>query len=218
MTLGYRSPAQLGMGLQPDGTTVGPDIRIGLAAGLYLPSARFSLGPEFVLGTSLLPSQALTPPYTSIDLLLGSQINIAKWVQLGLAAGMGFLNAPGTPDARVIFRIAYAPVTRDRDQDGIPDAQDACPDERGVRSEVPSNNGCPLIPDQDCDGVPDTEDECPDVPEGRRPDPTHIGCPYRGAGPRSEAPSAGSSPGAGNGAPSASEPVPAGEPGRGHGH
>ncbi len=203
LTLGYRSPAQLGMGLQPDGTTVGPDIRIGLAAGLYLPAARFSVGPEFLLATSLLPTQALTPPYTSIELLLGAQHNVAKWVQIGAAAGLGFLSAPGTPDARVLLRVAYSPVTRDRDQDGIPDVQDACPDEKGVRSDVPSNNGCPLIPDRDCDGIPDAIDECPDEPEGRRPDPTRLGCPLSGSGPAVE-----------NSAPSPlTEPPPAGTEG-----
>lgn len=45
---------------------------------------------------------------------------------------------------------------RDKDKDGIPDAQDACPDEAGPAA----TNGCP---DKDGDGVPDKTDKCPTV-------------------------------------------------------
>jgi len=50
----------------------------------------------------------------------------------------------------------------DRDQDGIRDAEDACPDEPGEAED----GGCPptSIPDRDRDGVPDAEDRCPDQP------------------------------------------------------
>ncbi len=54
----------------------------------------------------------------------------------------------------------------DRDGDGVPDDDDACPDEFGTGLD-----GCP-IPDRDGDGVPDDEDACPDV-FGSNPD----GCP-----------------------------------------
>lgn len=45
---------------------------------------------------------------------------------------------------------------RDRDGDGIPDAQDRCPDVYGIKKF----QGCP---DVDGDGVPDAEDKCPTV-------------------------------------------------------
>lgn len=44
----------------------------------------------------------------------------------------------------------------DKDNDGVPDAEDACPDEPGSKL----TNGCP---DRDGDGVPDKDDLCPDV-------------------------------------------------------
>ena len=44
----------------------------------------------------------------------------------------------------------------DRDGDGIPDAVDKCPDEKGVIQY----DGCPM-PDSDNDGVADDIDECP---------------------------------------------------------
>jgi outer membrane protein OmpA-like peptidoglycan-associated protein len=49
------------------------------------------------------------------------------------------------------------PVT-DRDNDGIPDPEDKCPDVAGLAKY----NGCP-IPDTDKDGVNDETDKCPTV-------------------------------------------------------
>jgi outer membrane protein OmpA-like peptidoglycan-associated protein len=54
----------------------------------------------------------------------------------------------------------------DRDGDGVPDAQDRCPDRPGP-AEL---EGCP---DRDGDGVPDIDDKCPDVPGPAQND----GCP-----------------------------------------
>lgn len=46
----------------------------------------------------------------------------------------------------------------DKDGDGVADKIDKCPDTVGTKS----NNGCP-VPDKDKDGVPDDQDKCPDV-------------------------------------------------------
>jgi outer membrane protein OmpA-like peptidoglycan-associated protein len=54
----------------------------------------------------------------------------------------------------------------DHDGDGIPDAEDRCPDEKGPRK----TRGCP---DADGDGVIDSKDKCPDV-AGK---PEFDGCP-----------------------------------------
>jgi outer membrane protein OmpA-like peptidoglycan-associated protein len=54
----------------------------------------------------------------------------------------------------------------DRDGDGIPDAEDRCPDQEGPRK----TRGCP---DADGDGVIDSQDKCPDVPGKRE----LAGCP-----------------------------------------
>lgn len=47
-------------------------------------------------------------------------------------------------------------VVTDRDNDGVPDSVDACPDVAGL----PKFNGCP---DTDGDGIPDKDDKCPTV-------------------------------------------------------
>jgi len=58
------------------------------------------------------------------------------------------------------------PVVVDRDGDGIPDADDKCPDVAGLASL----QGCP---DRDGDGIADGDDKCPDVPGLAR----YQGCP-----------------------------------------
>jgi len=76
-----------------------------------------------------------------------------------------------------------APIVRDRDGDGVPDGQDACPDVPGeaLLNGCPDADGdgitdaddaCPYkkgearwkgCPDSDGDGIPDNEDQCPFV-------------------------------------------------------
>lgn len=48
-------------------------------------------------------------------------------------------------------------IVKDKDKDGIPDDEDKCIDEPGVKKF----DGCP---DRDNDGIQDSEDQCPDVP------------------------------------------------------
>jgi hypothetical protein len=61
----------------------------------------------------------------------------------------------------------------DRDNDGVKNKIDACPDTPGVKTDDPKTNGCPL--DADEDGVPDGIDVCPETPAGAIVDIT--GCP-----------------------------------------
>jgi outer membrane protein OmpA-like peptidoglycan-associated protein len=63
----------------------------------------------------------------------------------------------------------------DRDRDGIPDADDACPDVPGVASDDPKKNGCPA--DADGDGIPDDKDACPNENGPPNADPKKNGCP-----------------------------------------
>jgi hypothetical protein len=78
-------------------------------------------------------------------------------------------DADGVPDAQDNCPDQAGPagslgcsLADDRDQDGLPDAQDACPDQIGDVED----QGCPpaSVPDRDRDGIPDIEDRCPDQP------------------------------------------------------
>ena len=57
-------------------------------------------------------------------------------------------------------------INYDRDNDGVPDSLDRCPDVAGLAAL----KGCP---DRDGDGIPDIDDKCPDVPGLAR----YQGCP-----------------------------------------
>ncbi|NUO00014.1 MAG: caspase family protein, partial [Saprospiraceae bacterium] len=78
-------------------------------------------------------------------------------------SGSYYGHEPGG-DFIFVRKNACNPVaTKDRDGDGIPDAEDNCPDEYGVKARA----GCPdpgsgtLLADADYDGIPDNRDGCP---------------------------------------------------------
>src|SRR5262249_34990674 len=125
---------------------------------------------------------------------------IKQTVLVNAGAGAGLVSMLGTPDARVLVRVAYAPVRKleppkpkDSDNDGVPDAEDLCPQQAGTarggpdadRDGVPdAEDLCPKdagtakgCPDADKDGVPDAQDLCPGAKPGEKPDPAKPGCP-----------------------------------------
>lgn len=66
----------------------------------------------------------------------------------------------------------------DRDEDGVPDPEDQCPNvSAGPRADH-ARRGCP-VQDSDSDGVPDGADLCPNTAPGDRPDEFRRGCPAR---------------------------------------
>jgi surface antigen len=76
----------------------------------------------------------------------------------------------GWPDGFIHIKdVQSAPS--DRDGDGVPDAEDKCPDVPGSAS----TSGCP---DRDGDGTPDAQDACPDEAGPR----SNSGCPEKAGG------------------------------------
>ncbi|NPA52553.1 MAG: OmpA family protein [Aquificae bacterium] len=75
------------------------------------------------------------------------------------------------PDTPEGVKVDSVGCPLDSDKDGVPDYKDKCPD-TPVGTSV-NNEGCPL--DSDKDGVPDYQDRCPDTPEGVKVD--RYGCP-----------------------------------------
>ncbi len=83
------------------------------------------------------------------------------------------------PPPQVPLRATSGPVSRptpistptDRDNDRVPDANDACPDQAGGLRD-----GCPVV-DTDGDGISDRFDKCPTVPEVRDGRADGDGCP-----------------------------------------
>jgi len=184
----YRPVQSIGNIPPLNGNTVGPEIQFGFAIKYANLAYRLAIGPEVLLTTVPAGFTIFRRGFTSLEALLGINYNIARLFQLGVAGGIGALREPGTPDGRVLFRLAYAPMgaqaPQDKDHDGIPDAQDACPEEAGIRTGVTATHGCPPPPaaaDLDRDGIADAQDQCPNEPAGGSPDPQRPGCPLRDA-------------------------------------
>jgi OOP family OmpA-OmpF porin len=186
----YRAQARLSLRPAQPGNSIGSQLQLG-ASIYYADPRRFSIGPEANFTTSLIGGCPFCVDYSGLELLLGVHYNIARQVMLGVAGGIGLLREPGTPEYRLLLRLAYAPIRRpqpppppppppDRDRDGVPDAEDRCPDVAGVPAKGTKLHGCPPPPpDFDKDGVIDSEDRCPDEPQGEHPDPEQRGCPDR---------------------------------------
>ncbi|MBK8010703.1 MAG: OmpA family protein [Deltaproteobacteria bacterium] len=78
------------------------------------------------------------------------------------------------PDVAGVVALAGCP---DRDQDRIADAQDRCPDVPEDYDGVEDTDGCPDVGDQDGDGILDPEDRCPQAAEDVDQWEDEDGCP-----------------------------------------
>lgn len=130
------------------------------------------------------PSESAThPPATArlVAVLNGWNDQDKRLRDLGITGS----NTPGSSGT--------APIVRDRDGDGVPDGQDACPDVPGETllrgcpdadsdGITDADDACPYkkgearwkgCPDTDGDGIPDNEDQCPFV----RGEAKDNGCP-----------------------------------------
>jgi outer membrane protein OmpA-like peptidoglycan-associated protein len=122
----------------------------------------------------------------SVETLAGARLPLSASTEAYGLAGLGYGNAPGTPDFRVLLGVAYGKAPPacvaggqheplecpdlDDDSDGVVNRDDACPRQAG-RAEL---QGCPST-DMDSDGLEDGEDACPS-----EPGPSNLkGCPHR---------------------------------------
>ena len=101
------------------------------------------------LSTGHLFFQAITPSGVSMS--------------LGGGTGLGLVGV-GTPDYRLFASVAWAPMNKDRDGDGILDADDVCPNDPEDIDTFEDGDGCPDL-DNDGDGIADLADSCALEPE-----------------------------------------------------
>jgi outer membrane protein OmpA-like peptidoglycan-associated protein len=158
----------------------------GLGAAAVFGEEFFQIGPELTVSVPFSKDRSFSTPTAVIttaspaaaELLIGAKIRPIRPLVIGAGLGPGLTHGYGTPVLFAVGSIGYEPLppkTSDRDEDGIPDAEDACPDVKGVRDPDPKKNGCP--PDRDGDGIADVDDACPDVKGVRSDDPKKNGCP-----------------------------------------
>ncbi len=175
----YRPEASIGTDPPAAGTKMGSELQLGAAVAYADHVRAFSVGPELLLSTVVVGGSPFGTSYTSLELLLGAHYHILRQVLAGLAVGTAFLREPGTPDARVILRIAYAPerkLDKDTDHDGILDSKDRCPNDPEDKDGFEDQDGCP-DPDNDKDGILDVNDSCPNEPEDKDGFQDSDGCP-----------------------------------------
>jgi OmpA-OmpF porin, OOP family len=115
-------------------------------------------GPAFPFGSGK-PGSAAN---SSLALAVSNRFEVGEDRDLYLLPGAEVALVPGAgvPAFRLLFGIGYHRSSHDRDNDGIPDSKDECPDVAEDRDGHDDADGCPDIDDDD-DGVPDRVDQCP---------------------------------------------------------
>jgi outer membrane protein OmpA-like peptidoglycan-associated protein len=132
-----------------DKALINPFLTAGIGAGLY--TGKFSgyvpAGVGIQVNFNSVAYLMLQSNYRwSLDKdVMGNHIMHS----IGIAHNFG-------PEKPKVVPPPPMPVVLDRDNDGIPDATDKCPDTPGLSSL----QGCP---DKDGDGIADADDKCPDV-------------------------------------------------------
>jgi outer membrane protein OmpA-like peptidoglycan-associated protein len=91
------------------GLTAASEARVGLALGLSLFDGVLHLGPEARATTQVVGAQAFSVNGSSLEVLGGAHLLLLDHLLVGVAGGAGFLGAPGTPDARLLVRLSWAP-------------------------------------------------------------------------------------------------------------
>jgi OmpA-OmpF porin, OOP family len=177
----------LGVAARVVGLTVGPELFYGASLGdprnpivsassgsnaELLVAARYRLGPiAFGLaGGPGLGRGPGTPTYRLLAGISGAFDALSPDEDETAAETSTAVSPPVPPPGPT-----HAEPPPDRDGDGVPDAEDACPDLVGDATPGAYRRGCP--PDRDHDGIFDVDDACPDVPGAPSTDPKLNGCP-----------------------------------------
>jgi outer membrane protein OmpA-like peptidoglycan-associated protein len=119
------------------------------------------------------PGQAAT--HSPLELLLSGRFRVHPKIDVVAGFGPGITAGVGTPAFRFFAGMSYAP-SADRDNDGINDVDDECPDDPEDFDDFEDADGCPDL-DNDNDGIPDTQDTCPDEAEDKDGFEDIDGCP-----------------------------------------
>lgn len=184
------------------GFSLGPEVRIDLGNGdgtvpiggtssvgaEVLGVARYGAGPVAVsaggggaLGSELgLPRFRLFVALSAAHDFLSGPAVACPFAPAGArresSAATTAHSAAARPSGQALAPPPDSPrLVPDRDGDGVPDAEDACPSVVGEASPGLAQRGCP--PDRDGDGVADGDDRCPDEAGVRSVEPARDGCP-----------------------------------------
>lgn len=164
---------------------MGHEVIAGAALELAVDyAARLWMGSELQAHSAFTNGARLFDPRSSRGVWLAS----LSWRMRGSPLTMTFALGPGLGEGagaaawHALGRVAWAPLVEpphpDADDDGIPDAEDACREIAGAPSGDPVMHGCPDLPkDEDGDGIPSELDACPREAGLPNAVPKHHGCP-----------------------------------------
>ncbi|MBI3205408.1 MAG: OmpA family protein [Myxococcales bacterium] len=170
------------------GEAFGSEMTFSAAIGLRTMDKKLIVGPE-IFGSTVVSDGgdgAFKKRTTPLEVVIGGKYRVTPDWRVGAAVGPGLTRGVGAPAVRVLASIEWFPAVEkpaapsDRDRDGILDADDACPDTPGVRTDDPKTHGCPPAAapaDRDKDGILDADDACPEEPGVKSDDPKKHGCP-----------------------------------------
>jgi outer membrane protein OmpA-like peptidoglycan-associated protein len=164
------------------GSGLGSEFVFGVSAGVRALERNLLVGPELYGSSVVTNGAAFSKVNTPVEVMLGAHYLVASTVRIGAGVAPGLTKGYGEPAVRYVLSVEWAPAPEappppDRDHDGILDADDACPDVPGVKTDDPKTNGCPPDLDRDKDGIQNDVDACPDTPGPKNKDPKKNGCP-----------------------------------------
>jgi len=110
----YRPTARLSAVLPPEGNTIGAEVQLGLGLSYVGLDRRLSVGPEATIGFAVAPGLPASQRVATVELLAGLHYLLLDRVLIGAGVGTALAGAPGPPDARALFSIAYAPLRERR--------------------------------------------------------------------------------------------------------
>ena len=155
-----------------DPYVVGNELTYSAGLGILLIPERLELIFEGYGSAPLGAGDRATP----LEALAALRIFLLGNSFLTLGATRGLLDSLGDPDLRLFGGIIFEPAIGDRDNDGIPDDIDQCPDDPEDKDGWDDHDGCPDL-DNDNDGILDVVDQCPDIAEDLNGFEDEDGCP-----------------------------------------
>lgn len=114
----FEYAAQAGVLLRGDtdvaGVGFGHELRLTAAAGLRLADKKLLLGPELI---AAVPLQSGGGNGSAAEGHVGAHYTLPAGFKVGAGAGVGFVNAVGTPDQRFLLSIAWSPEASPKRQE-----------------------------------------------------------------------------------------------------
>ena len=135
---------------------------VALAGAWWHVSDAVRFGAEADLGVGLAPGDGGT---NNTSMAHGfAQAMLPSGLGFTLGGGTGLVAGLGIPRYRVFGAVTWTTLRRDQDEDGIVDADDACPTEAEDLDAFEDLDGCPEL-DNDGDTLADGSDLCPNQAE-----------------------------------------------------